>query len=479
MTAQVGGMGHAPSVVIRPIEVVNPEIARYEKAWSHAEYRVTSPGEQHAMDFLRQARVEAGAEALDLGCGTGRGALMLALFGGMRVTMIDFTDNCLDPEVAEACKTQPDRIKFLRWDLTKTLPVSAAYGYCCDVMEHIPTDDVDKVLRNVLGSAQHCFFNISTVDDHFGPVLVGAPLHLTVRPMSWWVEKIVSIGAVIHWSKESEQECSIYCSSWKDASKVLVEGKINTDLAVVDAQVEKNVRDGWNHITPFDKQEREVIVLAGGPTMAGQIDKIRELRAEKAALVTVNGSYNWALDNGLEPSVQIVLDAREFNNRFTKPITPFTKYLIASQAHPSTLDGLPRDRTWLWHSGLTPANETLIKDLTGQYFPVPGGSTVVLRAIPLLRMMGYWRMHLFGFDSCVMSDGRHHSYSQPENDKEFVIPVTCGGRTFECTPWMLSQASEFRDLIKFMGNEVELAVYGDGLIAQIIETGASFNTQEH
>jgi hypothetical protein len=42
----------------------------------------------------------------------------------------------------------------------------------------------------------------------------------------------------------------------------------------------------------------------------------------------------------------------------------------------------------------------------------------VLRAFPLLRMLGYTQFHVFGFDSCVQEDGTHHAYPQPENDNQ-------------------------------------------------------------
>jgi len=158
-------------------------------------------------------------------------------------------------------------------------------------------------------------------------------------------------------------------------------------------------------------------------------------------------------------------------------VTPYTKYLIGSQVHPSTLEGLPFERTFIWHTGLTEANEKFIQEKLGYYFPIPGGSTVVLRALPLLRLLGFCRVHLFGFDSCVLRN-QHHAYPQSENDNEPLIPVTCGGKVFECAPWMLSQASEFRDIVILLGNEMELAVYGDGLIAQMVATGASFSTQQ-
>jgi SAM-dependent methyltransferase len=457
--------------------VVNPERAKYQKLWGGVPaYREVSPGEGWAQQFLMQARPPQDADVIDFGCGTGRGGLALGLYGAMRVTLLDFTDNCLDPFVADTCVSQPARIKFAQQDLTQPIPHSAAYGYCCDVMEHVPTEDVDTVLRNILASAQHVFFAISTVDDVMGAA-IGEPLHLTVQPMAWWIERLTALGAVVHWSREVEGACAIYCSSWAEAADA-IKGRVNVDDDTLNAQVLENVRAGWMHIVPHDRQDREVVLLAGGPSTRDHLDEIIRLRAEGCFLITVNGAYQWAIDAGLKVSAQIVLDAREFNARFTKPVMKDCRYLIASQVHPKALEDLPRERTYLWHTGgVTDEAEAEIVKRVGAFFPTPGGSTVVLRAIPLLRMMGFWRMHIFGFDSCV-TNGDHHSYPQPENDREPVIPVTCGGRTFECAPWMVSQASEFRDLVKFMGDEIELAIYGDGLIAQIVKTGASFSEKE-
>jgi hypothetical protein len=237
----------------------------------------------------------------------------------------------------------------------------------------------------------------------------------------------------------------------------------------LDAQVMANILAGWTQAGPHDRQDRECILIGGGPSLPTQLAEIKALRAAGAALVTMNGSYAWALQKGLRPSAQIVLDAREFNARFVQPVLDDCKYLIASQAHPSTLDPLPRDRTWLWHAGISDAAEEAARS-SGGFYPIPGGSTVMLRAIPLMRMLGFWRLHLFGFDSCVA--GRHHAYDQPENDHQQVVPVVIGGRSFECVPWMLHQANEFIGMVPMLGDEVELAVHGDGLIAHILATSA-------
>jgi SAM-dependent methyltransferase len=472
--AQSGIVGSVPGVLIQPIPYrePNPEIAKYEKLWQMPEYREVAPGEQVASVFLEIAKPPRDAECLDFGCGTGRGALMLALLGGLRVKMLDFTTNCLDPEVAEACVTQPTRISFAQRDLSKKVPDVAAYGYCCDVMEHIPTADVPKTLHNILHAAHHVFFCISTVDDVMG-AKIGEKLHLTVQPLAWWLDQVKAAGGVVHWSREVDGACFVYCSSWQDAGELVKTGVINVSDEQLDANVKANLEAGWAQVVPHQKQDREVVLLAGGPSMKGQLDKIRELRAEGCAIVTVNGAYHWALENELPVGAQVVLDARAFNARFTRPVRADVKYLIASQADPSTLEGLPEETTSIWHSGISDANEALARSkLDGFFFPVPGGSTVTLRAIPLLRMLGFARIHVFGWDSCVMGD-EHHAYGQAENDGQPTVPITCGGRTFWCVPWHVSQASEFRDLIKFLGDEIELAVYGDGLISHMLQTGAS------
>ena len=462
--------GQPPAVSITPS---NPEQAKYLKLWGEfPQYRGVAPGEGAAGIFLQQARPPAGSDVIDFGAGTGRGALMLAAMGAMRVTMLDFASNCLDPEVAECLQSQPQAMSFLQHDLTRPVPVRAAYGFCTDVMEHIPPDDVRKVLANILGAAERVFFQVSLVDDVMG-ALIGAPLHLTVKPAAWWLQELQELGAVVTWAHSDSTDLQVLCSTWGDAGEIIGRGRINVGNDAAMANVRANLAAGWQNVKPHDLQDREVILLAGGPSMLQHVDEIRELRAAGAALVTVNGAFDWAISQGLTPSMQVVLDARPFNARFTRTVLPRTVYMMASQVHPDTLEGLPKDRTYLWHSGLDDATEALVRDTTGACYYVPGGSTVVLRAIPLLRMLGFANIHIFGFDSCVAGD-RHHAYDQAENDAEPTFPVTCGGRTFRCTSWQMSQAAEFRDLVKFLGDLVSLNVVGDGLIAHMINHAASF-----
>lgn len=474
MTDKVGCQGYAPIVIT---DSGNPEAIKYGKLWEHDSYRTVSPGEITAQIFLEQAKPKRGASIIDFGCGTGRGGLMLAVLGGMNVTLVDFVNNCLDSDIKDMLTTQSHMMKFVKADLEKHIPANAEYGYCSDAMEHIPPDKVDAVLNNILQSAQHVFFRIATTDDICGS-LIGEELHLSKHPYSWWLEKFNQRDCIIHWSQDAEGYCLFYVTAWIDGQDIVDVGVLNTEENTVKKNVLYNIKQGWEQVTPHVTNDVEVMILGGGPSMAQFEDDIKAKRAEGIKLITLNGAYNWALEHGLTPSAQIMVDARPFNARFTKPVVDDCKYLISSQCDPSVFEGLPKDRTLIWHT-----STEFIKDILNEqyetYWGVPGGSTVLLRAIPLLRMLGFKRFHLYGCDSCL-SGTTHHAYSQPENYEKLIIPVNVGGKIFQCYSWMISQAQEFMSLIKYLGDEIELEVYGEGLLSHILLTGSglSINKEE-
>ena len=465
-TALASVTGYSPTVAV---QVRTEEQAKYESMWTHDAYREVAPGESTAPLFLEQARPARGSTVIDFGAGTGRGALMLAFFGGVKVRMIDFAGNCLDPEVRQALTTQAHALDFTQHDLTKPVPFSERYGYCTDVMEHIPPEDVDQVLANILQAAQHVFFQISCEDDVCGK-LIGKPLHLSVHPFEWWLKKLQSFDCVVHWSADYGSHCCFYVTAWQSGQVFSDIGTLNVEDDELRANVETNAKGGWQQVQPYESNDFEVMIVGGGPTLNEHLETIRQLRSEGAKLVTLNGAYNWALEHGLKVSAQIVVDGREFNKRFTKPVQDETIYLIASQCNPAVYEGLPKERTYQWHTSAETVSDILDAHLE-RWYAIPGGSTVLLRAIPLLRMLGYRKFHLFGCDSCVGSQN-HHAYQQPENDGEVVIDTIVGDRVFQCHAWHVAQAQQFIDLVEAFHEEIDLEIYGDGLLRHIVTTGA-------
>ena len=466
-TAIAGVTGEAPVVAIENVRPLEKDL--YKQLWEMPEYRKESPGEKISHEFLAQAKPKAGSSVIDFGCGTGRGGLNLAFFGNMDVTMVDFAPNCLDADIVPMLETQKHTLRFVEADLSQPLPIKAAYGYCTDVMEHIRPHHVDQVISNCLAAAQHVFFQISTVDDKGGD-LIGHKLHLTVRPFKWWLKKLKEHNCVIHWSKKTKGGCSFYVTAWVGGNDIVDVGVVNVDEDQIKKNVTYNIKQGYLQVQPYPTNDIETMIIGGGPSLSQHVEKIKQLRANGVKLIAINGAYKWCLDNGITPSAMVMVDARKFNARFTQPVVEDCKYFIASQCHPSVFKGLPKDRTYVWHTQA----EILKEMLEAQFeecYPVPGGSTVLLRAIPLFRMLGFKRFHIFGCDSCLEED-KHHAYEQLENDDELIIPVNVSGKIFNCNPWMISQAQEFIDLIRMIGDEIELEVYG-GLLHHILESGAS------
>ena len=423
------------------------------------------------MQFLDQARPRRGSSVIDLGCGTGRAGISL-LLADLNVTFADFADNCLDKEVREMIETHPDKLSFIEADLTKKLPLAAEYGFCSDVLEHIPPQDVDAVLNNCLMACKHVFFSIATEQDIYGDS-IGHRLHLSQHPFEWWLAKFRERDCVIHWSAEEPGSCQFYLTAWAQGTDVVESGKLNTADEKVRENVKYNIAQGYQQVTPHETNETELMILGGGWTLPQFETEIRQKRDEGVKLITLNGTYNWCLEHGFKPSALLVVDARPVNAVFTRNIIDDCKYFIASQCDPSVFEGLPKDRTYIWHT-----NAELVGDLLNaqysQWYPVPGGSTALLRSIPLFRMLGFKKFHLYGCDSCLSPEKAHHAYAQSWNDSEIALPVMVNpsGRVFYAHTWMISQAQEFMDLIKFIGDEVDIEIHGDGLLNHILQTGA-------
>jgi hypothetical protein len=186
---EVHGSGLLPDMFNAKLEDLS-EVEKYQLMWNYPEYRTLAPGEDCAGKFLEI--VKPHGEVIDFGCGTGRGALKIHE-AGLEVLLVDFTTNSRDPEA--------DALPFIQWDLSEPMPFRAPFGYCTDVMEHIPPDQVESVIKNIMACVDEVFFQISLVPDAMGG-LIGHPLHLSVYPKTWWSDKFESMGFRVQWSED-------------------------------------------------------------------------------------------------------------------------------------------------------------------------------------------------------------------------------------------------------------------------------------
>ena len=163
------------------------ERAKYEQVWSLPAYRKGSPGVVHTPMFASIANPKPGESVIDLGCGAGIGGERLARELGLCVTYMDHVHVSGVPEpFIEQCLWHPLPNRNPPWQ----------YGYCCDVMEHIPPEYTMLVLANVIDACESVFFSISFQNDIFGK-FVGEPLHLTIMPYVWWRDRLAEFGELV------------------------------------------------------------------------------------------------------------------------------------------------------------------------------------------------------------------------------------------------------------------------------------------
>lgn len=261
-------------------------------------------------------------------------------------------------------------------------------------------------------------------------------------------------------------------------------GAINTPPETILAQLAHSVRQGHPQLRQEQVKPEEVAIVGGGPSLDGTLDELRDLHFAGARVVALNGALRWLVDRNIRPSAAVVLDAREASARFLEPDVPRCVYYVASQCHPSAWEVVrDRQRVVIWHA-VSEQQDDAERDMLDRYYGrkrwvgVVGGTTVATRAVTLLRISGYVRLHLFGVDCCWMG-GAHHAYRQAENDgdsrRTIEVAPSRGGikpRAFECAAWHLQQLQDFLQFIRLNGDQVMLAVHGDGLLAHVLRAGA-------
>ena len=152
------------------------ERRKYEKVWGSPRYRQHSPGEKLVDSFKQHMRWERGQTLIDFGAGTGRATALLR-DAGLQVLAVDCAENSLETHVP-----------FVQLCLWESRALRADFGYCTDVLEHIPQEKVKDTVNQIRRSVKvGAFFQVALVDDGFGPALVGEPLHLTVEPSGFWL----------------------------------------------------------------------------------------------------------------------------------------------------------------------------------------------------------------------------------------------------------------------------------------------------
>lgn len=164
-------------------KIAEAERDKYSRIWEFESYAQFSPGADQIDMFWQIAKPKSGQSVIDVGAGAGAASAILKA-RGLQVRAFDLTDQAwTQPDIHLQTGTIWNDLRGGMYD----------FAYCCDVMEHIPTEYVALSIDRILATARAAFFSVCFLDDGAGR-LIGQPLHLTVKPFVWWRDLFRELG---------------------------------------------------------------------------------------------------------------------------------------------------------------------------------------------------------------------------------------------------------------------------------------------
>lgn len=166
-------------------ELVEQERNKYERIWNVSTYGDSSPGTKYFQRAWADLVPQVNDSLMDWGIGIGRAAQMFKN-KGLRVEGLDIAHNAnkeFNGKVHLGCI----------WDPPFEKNQFYLFGYCTDVMEHIPQERVARTLRMIKKhTVDCCWFSIAMYPDKSG-AKIGETLHMTVQPAKWWASQFAKV----------------------------------------------------------------------------------------------------------------------------------------------------------------------------------------------------------------------------------------------------------------------------------------------
>lgn len=225
-----------------------------------------------------------------------------------------------------------------------------------------------------------------------------------------------------------------------------------------------------------DKSSGPVVVIGGGPSVDGQVDKIKSLIADGAGLVVIERMYPWCSSVGLKPDFVIAMDASDnVVDGFTH-LQQGVKHLLAASLKPAVFDALKDHEVYAWTGagGLHPDTQELWAGNGYRHIMIVNtGGTVVLASIMISLILGFRNIHLFGFDCSVPN--LTHTYATDiagaSLDRSyFEIEVEGSGETVLTCAAFLAFAQQFFLMVEMarrLGMLDSIDVYGESLVTKM------------
>lgn len=214
-----------------------------------------------------------------------------------------------------------------------------------------------------------------------------------------------------------------------------------------------------------------IMIIGAGPSVDGQLDKIRELRQQGVKLLSIDRMYPWCMANNLEPDFTAILDAGDDIVDGLTNISNNTVHLLTANVHPDTVNILKNYKCYFVAGGMSiypEARDAWTKNGYTKITVVGTGGSVVLSSLYISLVMGFRNIHLFGFDCMVPSTTYTYSKGVAGKgvDRQYC-QVEVGDEVITTCTSFLAFAQQFFKMIEVSrqwGMIDSIDVHGESLI---------------
>lgn len=233
------------------------------------------------------------------------------------------------------------------------------------------------------------------------------------------------------------------------------------------------------------KGDVPIAVVGGGPSAKNFVEDIRKYRW----VIVAGSAHDWVMDQGIIPRYAAFCDPDPLMAKYIARPCKETTYLVSTHSPPEVFEALKDHSIALWHC--LPTRVEFLNEVDPGWSGVSGGCTIGLRSINIAIMLGFFNLHLFGFDSCLGSNKEHHAYEFATDKEElgtiYAVKEGMGLKgpaeeTFYCAGYQLAQASHYREFLVNFSHLCNIEVFGEGLIPSMhrrIMTRAAELKKEH
>lgn len=253
----------------------------------------------------------------------------------------------------------------------------------------------------------------------------------------------------------------------KDAALLQIKAKCVYEDDVLLDHVRSAMERDIRHFTPSPQHDHEIVLVGSGPSIRNHVEDIRRLKENGAYLCAIKAAHDFLIGHDIVPHIALMVDPQPHIIKCFQKKRNDVEYFVASQCHPEVFDYFKDANVVLWH--LLTGKEGEQEAIKGEV-ALGGGSTSGMRAMTLAWGMGFRKMHLFGYDSCMINyDPEKNKVQELKVDGSLAkdgepMKLWISGKTFYCNPAMAAQTTEFEKVMNAFKCQVQVRVWGEGAI---------------